>query len=188
MIFHVVATVMEVFKTSSQIWSWKYPWVENSIFILWNVPLFTWFMYSAVGSYIIRASQFLKLKYTQYPKQNSVALLSIFIYINFFSHHYILDLRYILIIISIILFFKTYITFKVYKKVRKIHFLTSAFLTTIFIWVAENISTFYKIWLYPNQEISWQIVSLSKLTSWYLLLMVSFTIITTINRKNFIMK
>lgn len=68
------------------------------------------------------------------------------------------------------------------------HFLISAFLTTLFVWIAENISTFYKVWLYPNQEVNWELVSFSKISSWYLLLIVSFAIITSLNRKNFHLK
>ncbi len=51
-VFHLVATVMELFKTSDAIGSWVYP--EEFIFGIGNVPLFTGFMYSAVGSYIAR--------------------------------------------------------------------------------------------------------------------------------------
>ena len=49
-IFHVAGTVMEVFKTAAG--SWAYP--EPSVLHLWGVPLFTGFMYAAVGSYLAR--------------------------------------------------------------------------------------------------------------------------------------
>ena len=48
--FHVVGTIMEIFKTSAG--SWIYP--EPSFFRIAGVPLFTGFMYAAVGSYIAR--------------------------------------------------------------------------------------------------------------------------------------
>ena len=39
LIFHGVATAMEIFKTSDYIWSWKYPDIENSFFVpLWTNP------------------------------------------------------------------------------------------------------------------------------------------------------
>ena len=50
LIYHVVGTVMEVFKTG--VGSWIYP--EPSIFHIAGVPLFSGFMYAAVGSYIAR--------------------------------------------------------------------------------------------------------------------------------------
>jgi hypothetical protein len=48
--FHAVGTVMEVFKTS--VGSWVYP--EASLLRVGGVPLFTGFMYAAIGSYIAR--------------------------------------------------------------------------------------------------------------------------------------
>ena len=50
LIFHVVGTVMELFKTSAG--SWVYP--EASLLHIGAVPLFSGFMYAAVGSYIAR--------------------------------------------------------------------------------------------------------------------------------------
>jgi hypothetical protein len=49
-VFHAVGTTMEVFKTS--VGSWIYP--EPSLLRLGGVPLFTGFMYAAIGSYIAR--------------------------------------------------------------------------------------------------------------------------------------
>ncbi|MEO1360946.1 MAG: DUF817 family protein, partial [Pseudomonadota bacterium] len=51
-----------------------------------------------------------------------------------------------------------------------------------FIWLAENIATFTQIWLYPNQESSWTMVSLQKLGSWYLLMIISWVLVTLIHR------
>ena len=50
LVFHVVGTIMEVFKTS--VGSWVYP--EASVLRIGGVPLFTGFMYAAIGSYIAR--------------------------------------------------------------------------------------------------------------------------------------
>ncbi len=181
-IFHIVATVMEVFKTSGSIGSWQYPWVGETIFHIYNVPLFTGFMYSAIGSYITRAQHCLNLRYIHYPKHHFVILLWVLIYINFFAHHFLYDFRFFLIAGSFFLFFPTYVEFQVYKKKRKIHFITSALLTAVVVWIAENISTFYKIWLYPNQLAGWEMVSFSKVTAWYMLLIVSFAIISSLKK------
>ena len=188
LIFHWLATAMEIFKTSDSIWSWKYPDIENSFFVLWNIPLFVWFLYSAVWSYISRAQKYLNLEYSNYPKNRYAVILAILIYINFFTHHFIYDFRYFLILATFWLFYKTSLKFKVYKKTRKISFLLSWFLTAIFIWIAENIATFQKIWLYPNQENGWELVRFSKATSWFLLLIVSFVVISTLNNKLFKIK
>ena len=45
--YHVVGTVMEIFKTS--VGSWIYP--EDCFFRIAGVPLFSGFMYSCIGSY-----------------------------------------------------------------------------------------------------------------------------------------
>src|SRR5262245_66439744 len=50
LIFHVVGTVMEVFKTG--VGSWVYP--EPCFFRIAGVPLFSGFMYARVGSYLAR--------------------------------------------------------------------------------------------------------------------------------------
>ena len=49
-LFHVVGFALEVFKTSSSIQSWSYP--DFAYSKLFGVPLFSGFMYAAVGSYI----------------------------------------------------------------------------------------------------------------------------------------
>jgi len=60
-VFHVVATIMELFKTSDAIGAWSYP--EEYVFGIGNVPLFTGFMYSAVGSYIARAWRLFEFRF-----------------------------------------------------------------------------------------------------------------------------
>jgi uncharacterized membrane protein YoaT (DUF817 family) len=50
-IFHLVGTVMEVFKTAHG--SWIYP--EPSLLRIGGVPLFSGFMYACIGSYLARA-------------------------------------------------------------------------------------------------------------------------------------
>jgi len=47
----------------------------------------------------------------------------------------------------------------------------------LFIWLAENISTFFKIWQYPNQMGAWSVVHVSKWGSWSLLVIMTITIV-----------
>ncbi|MFN7179796.1 DUF817 family protein, partial [Hyphomonas sp.] len=37
-------------------------------------------------------------------------------------------------------------------------------------------------WAYPGQENGWEMVSLSKLGSWYLLMIISFVLVATVHR------
>lgn len=46
--------------------------------------------------------------------------------------------------------------------------------------VAENIATFFGAWEYPNQTDAWSLVHLGKVSSWLLLVIVSFLIVATL--------
>ena len=178
-VFHLVATVMELFKTADAIGSWVYP--EAFFFGIANVPLFTGFMYSAVGSYIARAWRLFDFRYSDYPPKAVTVFLVIAIYINFFSHHFIVDLRWILLLLTLYLFRRTTIYFRIIKTPRQMPLLLGWLLVALFIWFAENIATYANIWIYPNQADSWSMVPLAKLSSWYLLMLLSFVLISLIN-------
>lgn len=179
-LFHILATIMELFKTSPEIGSWTYPGTANAIFVLGTVPLFTGFLYSAIGSYISRAFIFLKLSYEHFPKYFHLWIIATLIYLNFFTHHFFYDIRYFLFVYVFIIFFKTKVHFQVYQKQRSMPFLLTAILTALFVWIAENIGTFTTIWLYPSQLENWHLVSFGKLGSWFLLLILSFELVSII--------
>ena len=163
-VFHVVATVMELFKTSDAIGSWSYP--EAYVFGIGNVPLFTGFMYSAVGSYITRAWRIFNFQYDHYPKRLYTVVLVVLIYVNFFTHHFVWDIRWLLLGATVMLFYRTRIYFQVLHVHRHMPLLVGWLLVALFIWLAENIGTYTNTWIYPNQNGGWQMVSLSKLISW----------------------
>jgi uncharacterized membrane protein YoaT (DUF817 family) len=50
-------------------------------------------------------------------------------------------------------------------------------LIAFFIWSAENIATYVHVWLYPSQLFEWHIVSIEKLGSWLLLMIISFIMV-----------
>ncbi|MEO1734060.1 MAG: DUF817 family protein, partial [Pseudomonadota bacterium] len=54
---------------------------------------------------------------------------------------------------------------------------------SFFLWLAENIGTLTRTWLYSGQS-DGQLVSLAKMGSWYLLLYVSFVTVTLVVRDN----
>lgn len=180
--FHILATGMELFKTHPSIGSWTYPGHESAVFVLGTVPLFSGFLYSAVGSYISRAFQFLHLTYERFPAYYHLWILAALIYINFFTHHFVYDIRYLLFAYVGIIFFRTTIRYRVYRRERRMPFIVAALLTALFIWIAENISTFSNIWLYPSQVEYWHLVSFSKMGSWFLLLILSFALVSIIYR------
>lgn len=182
LLFHILATLMELFKTNPAIGSWAYPGINETVFALGTVPLFAGFLYSAVGSYISRAFIFLKLSYQHFPAYYHLWILAVLIYLNFFTHHFVYDIRYVLFVYIGIIFFKTKVHFQAYQTRRSMPFLVTAFLTALFVWLAENIGTFTRIWLYPNQVDYWQVVPFGKLGSWFLLLILSFALVSIIYR------
>ncbi len=183
-IFHIVGVVMEIFKT--HLGAWSYP--EPSSLKILEVPLFTGFMYSAVGSYIARSWKLFDFKFTNFPDLRILGFISLIIYLNFFTHHFFYDVRYILFGIIFFIFFKSWIFFTVWKKERYMPTLLAAFLLSFFIWLAENIATFSNMWVYPEQAFAWKMVSIAKLGSWFLLMIVSFTLVANLFLKEKVKK
>lgn len=171
-LFHLVGLGMELFKTSNGVRSWTYP--GDAFFKIGNVPLYSGFMYAAVGSYIARAWRVLNLTFSNYPPRKFTALLAIAIYINFFLDHYGIDLRYILFAVLILLFGRVWVSYSVNKKVRRMPLLVAFALIAVFIWLGENIGTYTHAWLYPAQLNGWHVVSPVKIGSWLLLMVISF--------------
>ncbi|MEM9179337.1 MAG: DUF817 domain-containing protein [Pseudomonadota bacterium] len=177
LIFHIVGTAMEVFKTDAG--SWTYP--EESLLRLGGVPLFSGFMYAAVGSYFARVARVFEFRWQNYPPRVITLLLAIGIYINFFSHHFIWDVRYALFAFTALLFLRCQVHYRVWRWTHQMPLLVGFFLVSLFIWLAENIATFTQTWLYPGQEAGWHMVSLQKLGSWYLLMIVSWVLVTLVH-------
>src|SRR5579863_2774297 len=148
LIFHIVGTLMELFKTS--VGSWTYP--ESNFFRLGHVPLFSGFMYASVGSYLARATRILDVRYTRYPDVRITVALAFLIYGNFFAHHYLPDIRILLFAGIAIAFGRTVVHFRPYRKYRRMPLLMGFCLVAFFIWGAENIGTFAAVWVYPHQQ------------------------------------
>lgn len=175
-LFHVVGTALELFKTHPSVGSWSYP--EEAFFKIATVPLFSGFMYAAVGSYIAQAWRLLKLELTGLPPYWWVVTIGVAVYVNFFTNHFVQDMRFILLPIIFLSFWKTRVYFTVIEgKRRWMPLNIGLLLTAFFIWVAENISTFWGAWQYPNQIHAWDVVSTNKITSWFLMVIISFIIV-----------
>jgi uncharacterized membrane protein YoaT (DUF817 family) len=172
-LFHLVGTGMELFKTDEG--SWLY---EGEGFLrIGGVPLYTGFMYAAVGSYMVRVYRLHDLRFTRYPKRWITAILAALIYVNFFSHHYLPDARWVLLVAVLVLFGFCTMHVKLYRARFRMPILASFFGVAFFIWLAENIGTFANAWQYPDQADGWQIVSIAKLSSWFLLMIISVVLV-----------
>lgn len=178
LIFHIVGTAMEIFKTS--VGSWTYP--EESFFRIGGVPLFSGFMYASVGSYMARISRIFDMRYTGYPPMPATVLLAAAIYVNFFTHHYVLDVRYALFAATAGLYLRATVHYRVFRFRHRMPLLVGFLLVALFIWFAENIGTWSRAWLYPGQRDAWTPVSIQKLGAWYLLMIISFVLVTLVHR------
>jgi uncharacterized membrane protein YoaT (DUF817 family) len=176
LIFHVVGTVMELFKT--QAGSWTYP--EASVLHIGAVPLFSGFMYATVGSYIARVWRIFDFRFSHYPPAWITWLLAAAIYANFFTHHFTIDIRWGLFAATAAIFWRTRVHFRNWRAHRWMPLLVGFGLVALFIWFAENIATFANAWNYPGQENEWRMVSLAKYGSWYLLMLISFVLVTLV--------
>lgn len=177
-VFHVVGFALEVFKTSGEIQSWSYP--DFAYTKLFGVPLFSGFMYAAVGSYIIQAWRLFDLKIIHHPPYWMATLVAMLIYVNFFTHHYIDDYRWYLGAVCLGLYARSQVIFRPFDTDRKMPLLVSFVLIAFFIWVAENISTLLGIWKYPDQLDTWTLVHIGKWSSWSLLVIMTFTIVANL--------
>ena len=177
LIYHLVGTAMEIFKT--QAGSWIYP--EPNFFRVGGVPLFSGFMYACIGSYLCRAWRLFDFEFSYHPRRLSLAALSAAIYVNFFSHHFMPDLRWLLFAWAGALFLRTRVYFRVWRIRRAMPLLLGLALVSLFIWFSENIGTFTRTWLYPSQRHGWSMVSFDKFGSWFLLLIISYTLVSLVN-------
>jgi uncharacterized membrane protein YoaT (DUF817 family) len=178
LLFHVAGTCMELFKTA--VGSWIYP--EFSYLRIGGVPLFTGFMYASVGSYITRACRGFDLRFSNHPSLTTTIVLSIAIYANFFLHHYLPDFRYLIMVCAAVAFRRCWVFFLIGRTYHRMPLLLAFVLIATFIWLAENVGTFSHAWLYPSQMQGWAMVSFGKLGSWFMLTIMSYVMVTLVNR------
>jgi uncharacterized membrane protein YoaT (DUF817 family) len=178
LMFHLVGTAMELFKTS--VGSWIYP--GPSLLHVAGVPLFTGFMYAAVGSYIARAWRLFDFRFVRHPPFVATVVLAVAIYVNFFSHHFLPDIRPLLFAVLALLFGRTWVHYRIRRVHRRMPLLLGFCLVAVFIWLAENLGTYSRAWLYPAQRAGWSMVPPGKLGSWLLLMVISYVMVSALHR------
>ena len=177
LLFHLTGTAMEWFKVGAG--SWAYP--EPALFKLMGVPLFSGFMYASVGSYMARVIRIFEMRFAPYPPFWITYLLALAIYVNFFAHHFLPDLRLILFVATVAIYGRTRVWFRVADRDRWMPMPVAGVMSALALWVAENIGTASSTWLYSGQNPAhW--VSFAKLGSWYLLLYVAFVTVSLVSR------
>jgi uncharacterized membrane protein YoaT (DUF817 family) len=172
-LFHIVGTAMELFKTD--VGSWSYD--PGGVLHLGAVPLFSGFMYAAVGSYMVRVFRLFDLRFDRYPRRWITAIIAGTIYLNFFTHHYIVDLRWLLVAAVVAVYWPTMMHVRILRARLRMPILAAFALVAVFIWLAENIATAGGAWAYPDQLAGWHLVSPTKIVSWFLLMIISVVLV-----------
>lgn len=179
-LFHAIGMGLELFKTSAGVGSWSYP--EPAFFRIATVPLYSGFMYAAVASYLMQAWRLLDVRVSGFPPLWLAVGLSAAIYANFFTNHYVADVRWALAATVLAVFWRARVHFTVTSIARRMPMVAAFGLIAFFIWIAENIATFFGAWVYPSQAKQWAIVGPAKISSWALLVIISFIIVAVLKQ------
>jgi uncharacterized membrane protein YoaT (DUF817 family) len=173
--FHLVGLGLELFKVRQG--SWSYP--DTGAATIGGVPLYSGFMYAAVGSYVCQAWRRLDLRITGY-RARATACVAALVYLNFFTSHVTEDVRLLLALALLVVTRRTWVHFSVGRHRYAMPLALSFVLIGFFLWAAENAATFLRAWQYPSQESVWTLVHAAKLGSWSLLVVVSIVLVAAV--------
>lgn len=157
------------------------PNLNPHCFKLLGVPIFSGFMYTSVGRYMARVIRIFNMRFSPYPPFRMTLLLATAIYVNFFAHHFVPDIRLALFAATLLVYIRTRVISINTAKLRWMPLPLAALLSSLALWVAENVGIATGTWLYSGQSPD-QWVSFAKLGSWYLLLYVAFVTVTLVSR------
>ncbi|MER5299579.1 DUF817 domain-containing protein [Streptomyces lasiicapitis] len=172
---HVIGLAFELVKVA--LGSWSYP--EPALLKVAGVPLYGGFLYAAVGSYVCRSWRLLDLELVGY-RPRATAAVATAIYVNFFSHHWLPDLRWPLAALLLLVTTGTWVRFTVGGARYRMPLALSFTLIGFFLWLAENLATYVGAWRYPDQAHGWQPVSFAKFGAWALLISVTFVLVALV--------
>ena len=173
--FHLLGLALELFKV--QVGSWQYP--GDAVTKFAGVPLFAGFMYAAVGSYICQAWRRFDLRVSGY-RPVLTTVLAVLIYANFFTHHWIVDLRIPVALLLLVVLRRTWVFYTVGVRRYRMPLALSFLLIGFFLWIAENAGTFLDAWNYPDQVDVWRLVHPAKFGAWALLVSMSFVLVASV--------
>ncbi|HEX5135566.1 MAG TPA: DUF817 domain-containing protein [Planctomycetota bacterium] len=177
-VFHLLGLSMEIVKVHYGSWSYPGPGVAKVL----GVPLFSGFMYASVASFMCQAWRRFDLVMVRWPRPAVAVPIAAAIYGNFFTNLFVPDLRWAILPALFLAFGRTWVEYTPCRVRRRMPILVTFGLIAFFIWLAENIGTFLSAWRYPSQHHGWRPVYLQKLSSWYLLVIVSLLIVVELKR------
>jgi len=177
-VFHVIGLGLELFKTHPAIGSWSYP--DEAWSKVGGVPLYSGFLYASVASYMVQAWRRMHLRLERQPPLAVALALCLAIYANFFTHHHpaIGDLRWWLMGLVLIVYGRTQVYYRPLRDEHRMPLVLAFALIAAFVWIAENIATILEAYRYPDQVHEWTWVHSSKFSSWFLLVIFSFVLVS----------
>ena len=111
-----------------------------------------------------------------------MTVLAVAAYLNFFTHHWIVDLRWVIAALFVIELRATMVHFTVGQHRLRMPLAVSFVAIGFALWIAENLGTFLGAWQYPNQRQIWEAVHVGKFGSWSLLVSLSFVLIAVVKQ------
>lgn len=170
--FHLIGLAFELIKVP--LGSWAYP--EPAATKILGVPLYSGFLYAAVGSYVVAAWRLFDLRVSGY-RAISTAVVAGAIYLNLITHHWLPDLRWPLAGLLVAVTWGATVHFTVGGHRYRMPLALSFTLIGFFLWVAENIATYFGAWRYPHQFEAWRLVDPAKFGAWAMLISVTFVLV-----------
>jgi uncharacterized membrane protein YoaT (DUF817 family) len=169
---HLLGLVLELVKVA--VGSWSYP--EAALTKIAGVPLYSGFMYAAVGSYLCASWRIMDLQVSRY-RPNVVAAVAGAAYLDFLADHWIYDLRWVLALTLFWVSAGSTVHFTVGRTRHRMSLALAFALIGLSLWLAENIATRLGAWRYPYQLPTWRPVSVGEWSSWTLLVPVMFVLV-----------
>jgi len=170
--FHLVGLGFELVKVP--LGSWAYP--EDAVTKVLGVPLYSGFLYAAVGSYVVAAWRMFDLRVSGYLAAPT-AVVAAAIYVNLITHHWLPDLRWPLAGLLVAVTWGATVHFTVGDHRYRMPLALSFALIGFFLWIAENVATYFGAWQYPHQLEAWRLVDPAKFGAWAMLISVTFVLV-----------
>ena len=170
---------MEIFKTGAG--SWIYP--EPSVLRIAGVPLFSGFMYAAVGSYHRARVAHLGLPLRALSADLAAGGAGGRVYANFFTHHYLPDMRLGLFVASALIYGPCMLYYRPDRRSGRCRCWSALCWWRCSSGSPRTSALSPAPGSIPARQRGWHPVSLDKLGSWYLLMIISFVLVAAVHRE-----
>ncbi len=173
--FHLLGLGAEIWGVSVGAWSYT----DEGNARIFDVPLFSGFMYASIGSYICQAWRRLDMRVTEY-RPVLMTTVAVLMYVNFFTDDIGPDMRIPLSFAALVVLGRTRIHFTVAGRRIRMPLAIGIALTGMVVWLAENVGTYFGAWTWAYQRDGWEMVHVGTMGSWAILVSLSFALIATV--------